>query len=167
MTDDRDAAPGFTPLRLDTDLSAFRAELEEATRLARGLGAALGGAFDEAAGKGRALDEVLRGLALRLARIALEAALAPLTRGLGAAIGGAVSAAAPARAGPAGMAVSVPEATGRPPAAGGSPGGEIRAGRPLSVTVNIATPDVEGFRRAQGQVAADMARALERAARFR
>ncbi|GGL62255.1 phage tail tape measure protein [Wenxinia marina] len=38
---------------------------------------------------------------------------------------------------------------------------------PVHVTVNVATPDVEGFRRSQGQIAAQVGRALSRGARNR
>ncbi|NIZ10784.1 phage tail tape measure protein [Pseudooceanicola sp. HF7] len=38
-------------------------------------------------------------------------------------------------------------------------------GQPVQVVVNISTPDVEGFRRSQSQVAAQMSRALSRGQR--
>ena len=41
------------------------------------------------------------------------------------------------------------------------------APRPVSVTINVSTPDVEGFRRSRSQVAAEMSRALGRGARNR
>lgn len=45
----------------------------------------------------------------------------------------------------------------------------VRAGgssvRPLAVTVNIATPDVDGFRRSEAQVSAALARAVARGSR--
>jgi phage-related minor tail protein len=41
------------------------------------------------------------------------------------------------------------------------------AGRPMNVVMNIATPDVEGFRRSQGQIAAQVTRALSRGQRNR
>lgn len=40
-------------------------------------------------------------------------------------------------------------------------------GRPVTVVMNISTPDVQGFQRSQGQVAAQMSRALGRGARNR
>ena len=40
-----------------------------------------------------------------------------------------------------------------------------QGGRPLSVTVNIATPDVESFRRSEAQVSAALARAVARGQR--
>lgn len=39
-------------------------------------------------------------------------------------------------------------------------------GRPVSVTMNITTPDVEGFRRSSGQIAAQVGRALARGNRY-
>lgn len=45
-------------------------------------------------------------------------------------------------------------------ASGGSGGG-------VNVTINVTTPDVEGFRRSQGQIAAEMGRALARGQRNR
>ena len=52
--------------------------------------------------------------------------------------------------------------------ASGKLGVEVAGGaRPVSVTMNITTPDVQGFRRSQGQVAAEVQRALERAGRNR
>jgi hypothetical protein len=36
---------------------------------------------------------------------------------------------------------------------------------PVSVTMNITTPDAPSFRQSQGQIAADMARSIERARR--
>jgi hypothetical protein len=38
-------------------------------------------------------------------------------------------------------------------------------GRPVSVVMNISTPDADGFRRSQSQIAAQMARALGRGSR--
>lgn len=40
-------------------------------------------------------------------------------------------------------------------------------GRPVQVVMNISTPDAEGFRRSQGQIAAQMGRALSRGQRNR
>lgn len=40
-------------------------------------------------------------------------------------------------------------------------------GRPVSVVMNVSTPDVEGFRRSQGQIAAAVTRALGRGQRNR
>jgi phage-related minor tail protein len=39
-------------------------------------------------------------------------------------------------------------------------------GRPVNVTLNIATPDVEGFSRSKGQIAAQLGRAIARGKRY-
>jgi phage-related minor tail protein len=57
------------------------------------------------------------------------------------------------------LAARVPTAVWASPAAGG--------GGPVHVTMNITTPDVQGFRRSQSQVAAEMGRALARGQRNR
>ena len=41
------------------------------------------------------------------------------------------------------------------------------AGRPINITMNITTPDIQGFERSQSQIAAQMARALARGQRLR
>lgn len=38
-------------------------------------------------------------------------------------------------------------------------------GRPVNITMNISTPDVQGFQRSQGQIAAQMSRAMGRGQR--
>jgi len=40
-------------------------------------------------------------------------------------------------------------------------------GRPITVVMNVSTPDVQGFQRSQGQIAAQAARALARGQRNR
>lgn len=44
---------------------------------------------------------------------------------------------------------------------------EGASARPVTVVVNVSTPDVAGFRRSQGQIAAEMGRALARGQRYR
>ena len=51
--------------------------------------------------------------------------------------------------------------------ADGSLGVRAEAPRAANVTINVSTPDVEGFRRSRSQIAAEMSRALGRGARNR
>ncbi len=51
--------------------------------------------------------------------------------------------------------------------ADGSLGVRAQGGRAVNVTMNITTPDVQGFQRSQSQVAASMSRALSRGQRNR
>ena len=84
--------------------------------------------------------------------------------------GGVVSAptAFPMRGGAGLMGEAGPEAI-MPLARGadGRLGVRAEPPRPVSVTINVSTPDVEGFRRSRSQVAAEMSRALGRGARNR
>ena len=182
-------------VHVDADISAFRADMEEATRLARSFGAALTGAFESAALKGRSLGDVLRDLALRLSRLVLNAALRPLEQGLAAALGAAVQGALGFANGgvltpfAAGGVVSQPSlfalggGSGRSLGLVGEAGPEAilplrrgsdgrlgvaaEGGGAVHVTFNIQTPDVDGFRRARGQIAADLSRTVQRGVRNR
>ena len=51
--------------------------------------------------------------------------------------------------------------------ADGRLGVQAPGGQPMQVTINVQTPDVDGFRRSQGQIAAQMGRLLSRGARNR
>ncbi|OWU85314.1 tail protein [Oceanicola sp. 22II-s10i] len=51
--------------------------------------------------------------------------------------------------------------------ADGRLGVRAQGGAPVSVVVNVQTPDVEGFRRSQSQIAAQMSRAMTRGQRNR
>jgi len=51
--------------------------------------------------------------------------------------------------------------------ADGRLGVQAPGGQPVQVTINVQTPDVDGFRRSQGQIAAQMGRLLSRGARNR
>jgi phage-related minor tail protein len=129
---------------------------------------------------GRKLSDVFRGIALSMANQALSMAIKPLGNLLGGlfasargnvvtpfASGGVVNSPMlfPMRNGTGLMGEAGPEAI--MPLARGSDGKlGVRGGRSSShVTVNISTPDVQGFRQSQGQVAAMVARAVERGQR--
>jgi len=62
--------------------SEFEREMNEATRLAQGFGRAMTQAFQQAVVQGKDLDDVLKGLMLRLSSMALRAALKPIEDGL-------------------------------------------------------------------------------------
>jgi phage-related minor tail protein len=51
--------------------------------------------------------------------------------------------------------------------ADGRLGVRAQAGGAVSVVMNVTTPDVEGFRRSQGQIAAQLGRVIGRGARNR
>lgn len=173
-------------VEVTADTSAFRREMEEASRLARGMGSALTAAFSDASFRGRGLESVLQTLAQRLSRLALDAAFRPIEQGLAGLLGNVVGGAA-GRITPfaKGGVVSEPHLFGFSGGTGlmGEAGAEailplargpdgrlgVRAGtgdRPVQVNVTIQTRDAESFRRAEGEVAAALARAVARGQRI-
>ena len=151
---------------LSFDTTRLREELRELNGLARGFGATLSRAFASAVVDGRKLSDVLRGLALSLSRQALTAALKPVFGAVTPfAEGGVINSPVmfPLRsglglAGEAGPEAVLPLARGTD----GKLGVRGGAARAVNVTINVTTPDVDGFRRSQSQIAAGVLRAIER-----
>jgi len=170
---------------LDLQAKDLRSEMEGLDRLADSFGTKLVSAFAGAVIHGRKLSDVMRGLALSLAQTALTSALRPLGNLLGGALasangnvisggriqpfadGGIVNSPTlfPLRGGTGLMGEAGPEAI--MPLARGSDGRlGIRGGSGgVTVNVSISTPDVEGFRRSQSQISAELARAVSRGQR--
>ena len=150
----------MTPEPQGFDTRALAAELDGLDRLAARFGATMARSLGQAAASGRDLGDVLRSLALSLSAQALSAGLAPLSR----LVGGLFAGATPGEGAGGGDALSslAASAVGAlvPTAASAA-----RAAAAPSVTVNIATPDVESFRRSQSQVAAGLARGVSRGLR--
>lgn len=161
--------------RLNLETGALMARMGELDRLAQGFAGRMAMAFADAALEGRKLSDVLRGLALSLSRMALQAALRPLGSLIGGlagrvtpfADGGVVNSPVlfPMRGGAGLMGEAGPEAI--MPLARGADGklGVRGGGGQVNVTVNISTPDAASFQRAQGQVAALITRAALRGQR--
>lgn len=155
----------------------------------------LGSAFDRVILRGENLSDVLRDVALQASRSVFDAALDPIADGIGsiasnalgslfAAANGAVVAGGNVRPFARGGVVSGPTAF---PLTGGmglmgeagpeailplSRGADGRLGvsagagaPPISVTVNVSTPDARSFQRSEAQIAGVMSRALARARR--
>jgi len=142
--------------------------LDGVRRTARGIAGDLGSGLASAVVYGERLDQVLARAAERLTARLLDRALAPLegiiAGGLSGLAGAAAATVAPitaAAAGGSGPAAAATGGRGPAPAAGGGLAGE----RPVQVTLNVSTPDVEGFRRSEAQVSAMLARAVGRGRR--
>ncbi|MFO1169360.1 MAG: hypothetical protein U1E49_00145 [Hyphomicrobiaceae bacterium] len=129
------------------DLERSMAELE---RVGERFAAKMIDAFEAVAIRGKSLDGVFRSLALSLSDMALDAALKPFQSALGNMFAQGFS----GFAAPSGLAGLV---TGAVPTAAAP---AIAASNPLSVVFNVATPDVQGFRQSQGQIAAMMSRTV-------
>ena len=181
-------------INVTADTSSLREELQRTSAIGRQFSRSMISAFDGIAIQGRSLGEVLRNLALSLSRMVLSAAFKPLDRaignifsglfsgGFGFARGGVLQRGTPipfAKGGVIASPVTFPLSGGRTGMAGergpeaimpltrtadGRLGVAAAGGGP-NITINIATPDVEGFARSQTQIAALASRALGRANR--
>lgn len=164
----------------------LKTEMMDLQRLANSFGNKLVTSLAGAVIHGRKLSDVFRGLALSMANQALSMAIKPLGNLLGGlfanakgnaflngrvtpfADGGIVNSPVmfPLRGGTGLMGEAGPEAI--MPLSRGSDGklGVRMGGAAASnVTVNISTPDAQSFRQSQAQVAAMVARAVERGQR--
>ena len=170
--------------QMNGQADVLKGQLQDLDKLAESVGSRMVTAFASAATQGKSLSDVLKGLALSLARMALSAALKPLSSLLGGLTGGLMANAAgnafangrvipfadggivnsptlfAMRGGTGLMGEAGPEAV--MPLARGADGklGVRGGGGGVNVTVNIQTPDVAGFQRSQSQVAAAIARAV-------
>jgi hypothetical protein len=147
--------PGAEPLA---------AELRELQGLAETFGRAMTTAFRRSVIDGRALEDVLKSLALSLSSRALNQALTPIGQGLFSGLVGSLLGGTKLGGG------AFSQATG--PAAGGASAsvGSVAAGASASrggvnVVFHVTTPDAQSFRRAEGEVAAMLARAVARGQR--
>lgn len=165
-------------------------DLEQMNRLGDQFARTMGRAFQDVAVRGKSFGDVLRGLGQQLAKLALQAAVKPLGAALGTALGNALggayakggvlqkgSAIPFAQGGVIAQPTYFPMSGGRAglmgergaeaimPLARGPDGRlGVRAsgngGAATSITMHVTTPDVEGFRRSQAQVAAMLSRTV-------
>ena len=164
---------------------AFEATGKDVETLERGLSRGLRRSFEQVVFDGDSLSSALYGLAQSLMRTTYNAAIRPVTdhvgglvsKGVGDLIsgllpfarGGEVRSATsfPMRGGSGLMGAAGPEAIlPLSRAADGSLGVRSQGGG-ASVAVNVTTPDVQGFARSRGQIAAQLSRALSRGNRNR
>jgi len=158
----------------------------EVDGLSRSVGSGLRRAFDGVVFDGLKLSEALRQVSRSMVDAVYSTAMRPVQGALGGAIaqglqgvtsaimpfaeGGVVSGPVtfPMRGGRTGlMGEAGPEAI-LPLARGadGRLGVQASGGaRPVNVVINVSTPDVEGFRRSEGQIAAELGRILSRGQR--
>jgi len=157
--------------------------LDGVRRTARGIAGDLGSGLASAVVYGERLDAVLARAAERLTARLLDRALAPLegivASGLSGLAGAAAATVSPIAAaggaggfgggrGGGGGGGERAQAAGFGGAAGtGGFGASATGGgeRAVQVTLNVTTPDVDGFRRSEAQVSAMLARAVGRGRR--
>ncbi len=172
---------------IDLNTNGLRAELNELSGLGQKFGRTMVRSFAGAVTSGRKFSDVLRSLALSLSRQALSAVIKPLGNAIGGlfgnifgsangnvlsggrikpfANGGVVNSPTlfPLRGGTGLMGEAGPEAI-LPLARGADGRLGVKSGgssNPVTVNMNITTPDVYGFQKSQSQIAAMMARAIE------
>jgi phage-related minor tail protein len=171
--------------------SELPATLDSLTARTRGLegsanafARAMTQAFSRAVVEGRRLDDVIKGLALRLSNIAVRSAFKPLERALAGGLEGLFGAVTNAKpfadggviasptyfslgrglglAGEAGPEAILPLARGADGKLGVISGGQSA---PPHVTVNIATPDAASFQHSEAYLTGMIARAVARGQR--
>ena len=176
--------------RLDRGVRTIDRSMRDISRSATQFGRAMSDAFAQGIIGSRSLDDVLKTLTLRISDIALRLAFKPLENALAAGFaglfgGGALKAASgavkpfasggiigtptyfPLRGGGLGLAGEAgPEAI-MPLKRGpdGRLGVMASGGARANITVNIATPDAESFRRSEIYVTGQIARAVARGQR--
>lgn len=134
-----------------TDVKELERSMAELERVGERFAAKMIDAFEAVAIRGKSLDGVFRSLALSLSDMALDAALKPFEAALGNLFGQGFSGFA-APSGLAGLVTGAVTSTAAPTA--------MVPSNPLNVVFNVATPDVQGFRQSQGQIAAMMSRTV-------
>ncbi|MEO1399543.1 MAG: phage tail tape measure protein [Pseudomonadota bacterium] len=178
------------PVKADT--AAFSSAMTDLARQSNRFGAAFTSTMTRAIRDGKSFEDTLKGLALQLSNMALSSGLKPLQNLIGSAAQSAVAGLTSAFTGGGagvvpfakGGVVSSPTffSAGGTPAVMGEAGAEaimplargadgrlgIRTdgtGAGPNVTFNITTPDVEGFRKSQGQISTLLARTVARGQR--
>ncbi len=175
---------------VEADTSDLESQLQRVSVLSQRMGRNLSSAFANIAVKGAKVGDVMRGLAQQIARMALRTAFQPLENVFTSFLQGMMGARGFAKGGAFNGGTPVPFAAGGVVAAPtyfpmtsgqtgvmGEAGPEAilplargadgrlgvaanGANAPVALTLNISTPDVEGFHRSQTQVAAMMSRML-------
>ena len=143
------------------ELGRVQAGLGQTTRdlgnFEAGLSRGLRRAFDGLLFDGMRLSDALGTVARAMADTAHAAAMKPVAAHLGGLLADGL-----------GRAVAGPTAlTQGSGGAGGRLGARAQGTGAVHVTMNITTPDMQGFQRSQGQIAAQLGRALNRGQRNR
>jgi lambda family phage tail tape measure protein len=182
-------------IRVSADATPFTNSLKELSRQTASFSSAISKAFTDAVVGGKNFESVLKTLALRLADMALQKALAPVSNAIGGAISSLFGAFGLARGGvvedgqvrrfASGGVVAAPTlfplahglglmgeagAEAVLPLARGSDGklgvrSDGVGAAPINVTFNVTTADAASFARSEAQVTAMLARAVARGRR--
>ena len=178
-----------TPTPADAALNILdvKTSLDSVTVSADKVSTTLTNAFSKAVTSGKSFDQTLQSILTSLSKIALNAGMQPLQQGISALVSSGMSGLSGASITPFadGGVVSQPTFFGSGGSVGlmGERGAEAivplsrgpdgrlglaaagQGGAPVHLTVNIATPDAEGFRKSLVQVTGALARAVARGQR--
>jgi phage-related minor tail protein len=167
MVDDKSGAPEREAVAL---VGVFE-QLDERTgnleRRTQSYARAIVQAFTGAVASGKQFDDVLKSLVLRMSNMAVNAAMRPISRGIAGGVVGTPSYFPMASggfglAGESGPEAILPLARGADGKLGVSAGG---GAQPVRISIHIASPDVESFRRSEAYVTGQIARAVARGQR--
>lgn len=195
ITGDSGGDVALNAAELARTLDELELRTENLKSSANGFANAMTQAFTQSVVGGKQFDDVLKSLVLRLSNMAVAAAFKPLAGGLASALSGVfeslfsngkpiqaakgaikpfaaggviatptyfpLSGGGLGLAGEAGPEAILPLARGRD----GRLGVAASGSRAASVTINIATPDIDGFRRSETYLTGQIARAVARGQR--
>jgi phage-related minor tail protein len=166
---------------LTTTLDSIQGRTDSIAVSVNGFAGAMTRAFTQATTGGKQFDDVLKSLALRLSSLTVQNAFRPISQGLTGLLSGAGSITPFASGGVIGAPSYFPLANGGLGLAGEagpeaivplSRGSDGRlgvslagGGQPANVTVQIATPDAQSFRRSEAYITGQIARAVARGQR--
>ena len=173
--------PEQKTIEINANTEQLRKDLAEVSAITERFGRKLSGAFLDATVKGKDLGSVLRSLALSLSKMTLDRALKPIDKLFGQALSGLTSSTitpfakggvlnGPAvfpmgngmgLAGEAGPEAIMPLTRG----ADGRLGVASAGGSSINITFNVATNDVDSFKRSESQITALLNRAVSRGRR--
>src|SRR4051812_48181270 len=143
---------------LDAALGGVEASTARLTGSSNAFANAMTRAFTQASAGGRQLDDVLKGLALRMSNLAVAQAFKPIAMGLTSGLNTMFSGLFGGSGG-----------TSAPSASAGAGAGSVAASMTSvagpNVNVHISTPDLASFRRSEAYLTGQIARAVARGQR--
>lgn len=144
-------------------LAGIEGQMDQLEKLSAQFGRSLSRSLAQGIAQGKSFDDVLRSLGGRLIDLSLRAAFKPLESGVSSIFGGLTSLLSGVVTGGLGGGGDGGLFSG-----GGQGGGladGLFGGGNVTVNMAVSTPDVESFRRSEGQVSAALARAVSRGQR--
>src|SRR5690242_15948955 len=151
MVDNLDAQA----IALGATLDTLQARTDALTASTDSFAGAMTRAFTQATAGGLALDDVLKGLALRISSLAVTQAFRPIAGGITSGLGDLFSGGFGGGGGGFTVATTRQVGTTREPRGGPAP----------SINVHVTTPDLASFRRSETYLSGQIARAVARGQR--